>query len=154
MSARLLGTIALAAVTSGCIGNVFEPELGPPRDDRCVNEDSDPDVDVRYQRDIVEVIYEREDTGCFVCHLPDAPMPFGFEVGGLDLTDRSTLAAGGEVSGQSVVVAGAPCESALYQKVTAGPPFGARMPLNGPPFLSEAEMLLIHDWIAEGAEDN
>jgi hypothetical protein len=42
----------------------------------------------------------------------------------------------------------------LIQKLGAGPPFGSRMPLNGPPFWNSDELKLLHDWIAEGASDN
>jgi hypothetical protein len=38
--------------------------------------------------------------------------------------------------------------------VGEAPPFGARMPLNGPPFLDERDRQLLADWIAEGADDN
>jgi hypothetical protein len=37
------------------------------------------------------------------------------------------------------------------QKISAAPPFGARMPLDGPPFLSASQIQVISDWIAEGA---
>jgi hypothetical protein len=40
------------------------------------------------------------------------------------------------------------------QKLESTPPFGSRMPLDGPPYLEDAEVLLIRDWIAEGALDN
>ena len=32
--------------------------------------------------------------------------------------------------------------------------FGARMPLDGPPYLSLTDLQLISDWIVEGAHDN
>ena len=36
----------------------------------------------------------------------------------------------------------------------AAPPFGARMPRNGPPYLPASDVALITDWIIEGAHDN
>jgi len=53
-----------------------------------------------------------------------------------------------------IVVPGQPCASILYLKVDEAPPFGARMPLDGPPFWTEDEIQRLHDWIAEGAGDN
>jgi hypothetical protein len=73
---------------------------------------------------------------------------------GLDLSSLSSLRAGGRNSGPRIVVDLAPCESILFQKVDVAPPFGSRMPLGGPPFLSEDEIRLLHDWIAEGGNDN
>ena len=64
------------------------------------------------------------------------------------------MLAGGQNTGASIVVSGMPCDSLLWQKISPGPPFGARMPFNGPPFLSDEQRRLIGDWIAEGARDN
>jgi hypothetical protein len=57
-------------------------------------------------------------------------------------------------SGTRIVIPGKPCDSIIVQKLGLAPPFGARMPYNGPPYLSAAELQLIRDWIAEGALDN
>ena len=65
-----------------------------------------------------------------------------------------TLRTGGGNSGESIVVPGHPCSSVLVQKVSAAPPFGARMPLSGPPYLADDEIRVLHDWISEGAHDN
>ena len=42
----------------------------------------------------------------------------------------------------------------LVQKLGPAPPFGARMPRNGPPYLPASDVALITDWILEGAHDN
>ena len=76
---------------------------------------------------------------------------FGFAVARLDLTSYAALRAGGATAGGDIVLPGTPCSSILWQKLSEGPPFGARMPLNGPPFLTDDQISLIHDWIAEGA---
>jgi hypothetical protein len=34
------------------------------------------------------------------------------------------------------------------------PPFGSRMPYNGPPFYSPEDRAVLRDWIAEGARNN
>ena len=92
--------------------------------------------------------------GCRACHFPDAETPIGLRQGGLDLSSHATLLAGGTNSGGSIVVPGRPCESVLFLKVAGAPPFGARMPQDGPPFLDAVAVGRIHDWIAEGASDN
>ena len=115
-----------------------------------MNQDSDEDVEVSYSSDIVEIFSER----CLRCHTRDGENPIGVEVGGLDLSTYSLVRAGGTIAGTEVVLPGSPCSSVLVQKVGASPPFGARMPLNGPPYLSEPEQQRIRDWIAEGARDN
>lgn len=142
-----------AMLGAGC-AEELRPDVGAPVEELCLDEDSDPDAPVRFQRDIVDVLFERDVTGCHQCHRPDAPTPLGFEVGGLDLSNATTLRRGGVVSGSDIVIPGRPCDSILFQKVGPAAPFGGRMPINGPPFLNDDERLLIHDWIAEGALDN
>jgi hypothetical protein len=142
-----------AALTAGCLEPIA-PEVGPPAQELCLDADSDPDTPVRFGADIVDVLFAREETGCHQCHRPAAPTPIGFEVGGLDLSHRAALLGGGVVSGSDIVIPGRPCDSILLQKVGVAPPFGGRMPLSGPPFLTDDERGLIHDWIAEGALDN
>ena len=144
--------VALALSTS-CLDSL-EPDVGPPLRESCVDEDSDPDTDVSYQTDIYEVIFRDSEVACLDCHAPDAPTPIGLEVGGLDLSSYQALRAGGAISGSDAIVPGSPCDSVLLQKISPGPPFGARMPLDGGPFVPEADRQRLHDWIAEGALDN
>ena len=105
-------------------------------------------------RGVTTTLYLTTDAQCSTCHFPAGENPIGVQLGGLDLSTYSGVLSGGIRSGGSIVRADEPCESVLYQKVLAGPPFGSRMPLNGPPFLAQVEIELIHDWIAEGARDN
>lgn len=154
MRLQIACVTALAALTASCVFDEFDPDVGNQIRERCINEDSDPETDVSYQRDIVEGVFRSEPTACLECHAPDAPTPFGFEVGGLDLSTYGGLRSGGAIAGSSVVVAGNPCDSVLVQKVREGVPFGGRMPLNGPPFLADETVQLLHDWIAEGANNN
>jgi hypothetical protein len=81
-------------------------------------------------------------------------VPSGIEQGGLDLGSITSLRAGGRNSGADIVIAGDPCSSLLVQKLESTPPFGSRMPLDGPPYLEPDEIGLIRDWIAEGALEN
>ena len=78
---------------------------------------------------------------CVFCHSGEyAPL-------GLHLDSYAGVAAGSENG--PVAIPGAVQDSPLYLRITgqAEP----RMPLDGPPFLSEAEIALISDWIAAGA---
>ena len=88
------------------------------------------------------------------CHMPNIANPIGIEQSGLDLSTYEKLIQGGNNSGSDIVVPGDACSSLLWQKVSAGPPFGARMPFDGPPFLTEDQLRLLADWIIEGANDN
>jgi hypothetical protein len=149
---RLLLLLPFAA--SGCIADVL-PDTGPPQRERCVNEDSDPDHDVSFQADVLDAIFRGGGggPGC-ACHDPTQAAPIGIEIGGLSLADYASLRAGGVNSGAGVVVPGDACGSAIVMKVGDGPPFGSRMPFNGPPFLSAADQQVIRDWIVEGALEN
>jgi hypothetical protein len=107
--------------------------------------DSNPDVAVSFARDIRPLL-ARSSGGCG-CHGTSATS--GFSVGSYD-----TLRRGGATAGARVVIAGKPCESVLVQKLGVTPPFGSRMPFNGPPYFTTAEIALVRDWIAEGALNN
>ncbi len=141
--------VVLVLVACGAC-DAFSPDVGAPLVARCTEEDSDPDETVSFRDDILPLFEEY----CVRCHTPGGDSPVGIEVGGLDLSSYSTLRAGGVVSGSTIVLGGDPCASVLRQKLGPAPPFGGRMPLNGPPFLGEGELQLVHDWIAEGAREN
>jgi len=148
-----LGWLLLA---SGCIGvlDPLDPEVGAPLADRCVNEDSDRANKVSFSRDVLTIFTgSAGPVGCG-CHQPNNPSPIGFQETGLDLSSYAGLRAGGNRSRSTIVIPGQPCNSVLWQKISAGPPFGARMPLFGPPFLDDASRQKIADWIAEGALDD
>ncbi|MEO8551398.1 MAG: c-type cytochrome domain-containing protein [Kofleriaceae bacterium] len=135
-------------VLSGCL-DVIGPDTGPALRPSCTGIDSDPGTDIDFTRDIHSGIFERPSINCVACHTARGATPIGLTVGGLDLSTSATLRAGGIHGGASIIVAGDPCASILVQKLTA-PPFGARMPLNGPA-LAPADVQTIVDWIAEGA---
>ncbi len=148
----LVGSLSLA---NGC--SEFSPvETRPNLSARCRDEDTDPRVPVSFQRDILQGIFlvRRETAPGCSCHNPADDLPVGFQMSGLSLASHAATVAGGTITGSSAVVAGQPCRSAVYLKVTESPPFGARMPRSGPPFLTDVQIRLIHDWIAEGARDN
>jgi hypothetical protein len=143
-------------LSAGCLDkvDVLDPEVGDPLSDRCVNSDSDPDDEISFARDVLPIFrVQAGPIGC-ACHQPSDPNPIGLEQTGLNLSTYAGARAGGINSGASAIIAGAPCDSILWQKISPGPPFGARMPFNGPPFLDADTRRLIADWIAEGARDN
>ncbi len=145
----LLAVAAGLAALAGCLDD-FEPEVGPPHRPACSDEDSDPSARVSFRDDIQGGLFARS---CVACHTPQGPNPLGLRASGLDLSSRETLLRGGDEGGADTVVPGSPCESVLLQKLGPAPPFGARMPIDGPPFLDAEDRQLVADWIAEGADD-
>lgn len=150
MSPRaVLGGLGLALLTACAL----EPDVGPRLAGVCDNTDTQPRTSVSFSRDIRPLI-SRQVGGCG-CHLPSSVGAGpGTVLSGLDLSSFMSLRAGGANSGARVVVAGEPCASIMYQKLSDSPPFGSRMPLNGPPFFDADQLRLLHDWIAEGANNN
>ena len=147
---RRLAGLACAA-TAACTQLV--PDVGPLLAGVCDNADTNPAEPVSFSAQIRPIL-SRPMAGCGG-HMPTAAGAGPATViTGLDLSSLSSLRAGGRSSGPRIVVDLEPCASILYQKVDEAPPFGSRMPLGGPPFLSDGEIRLLHDWIAEGASDN
>jgi hypothetical protein len=142
---------------TACFGALdpIDPKVGQPLVSRCANQDSDPNHDVSFSRQILPIFMKSQGmpVGCR-CHQPSEPNPIGFEQAGLDLSSYQALLRGGNNSKATIVIPGMPCSSVLWQKISPGPPFGARMPFSGPPFLSDDARQLISDWIAEGARDD
>ncbi|HTJ42486.1 MAG TPA: c-type cytochrome domain-containing protein [Kofleriaceae bacterium] len=135
----------------GCVDSLA-PDVGPIAHAPCTDDDSNPDRDVHFAADLHDGIFASETFHCVRCHTPSGATPIGYEVTGLDLSSYDTLTAGAR--GFAVVVPGAPCASVLVQKLGEAPPFGGRMPLDGPPFLTDDDLQLVADWIAEGAREN
>jgi hypothetical protein len=111
---------------------------------RC--DDNDPATNVSYAASI-RPLFIRSPGGCNTCHGTSATS--GFAVGSYE-----SLRRGGTVSGTRIIIDGKPCDSILFQKLGPAPPFGSRMPYNGPPYWTAAERGLLRDWIAEGAQNN
>ena len=84
---------------------------------------------------------------CIVCHSDSSAL--GAPPEDLRLTGLDELLAGGD---RIVVIPGNPEASELWRRV-AGRAM-PRMPMNGPPWLPEAEIAMIRTWIAEGAVDD
>jgi len=149
--------IAALAVAAGLGGRPLDapvPGVRPPLGGGCDGADSDPATAVSFARDVRPLMDRPRTEGGCSCHTPTNGTPTGIELGGLDLGSVDSLRQGGRIAGAEIVVPGDACASVLVQKISETPPFGSRMPLDGPAFLTADEQRLIHDWIAEGAEDN
>jgi hypothetical protein len=137
---------------AGCLDGLA-PDTGPPFHTICSNSDSDPSTPIHFRADIRDGLFARPDVHCTRCHTSTGATPIGLDVGGLDLAGYDTLRRGGVQSGTDIVRPGDPCNSILLQKLGAAPPFGGRMPLDGPA-VGMTDLQRIADWISEGAHDN
>jgi hypothetical protein len=159
----LIAALVAAAALTAC-ELTYQPEVGPllpgassgpdggggtddagglPATGPC--DDSDPATPVSFGADVRPLMFKPMG-GCG-CHASSATS--GFNLGTYDRLRR-----GGLISGTAVVVAGQPCSSILVQKLGLAPPFGSRMPYNGPPYYTQEELQMVRDWIAEGALNN
>ena len=156
----MLATIAVA----GCIPDLadLEPDVGDLLVRECENVDQNSEVEVSFSRDLLGGLFRRETSQppmwdppntCIKCHDPSNGALFGAEYGGFDISSYRAMMQGGVNSGTDIVIPEQPCESLLYLKLSAAVPFGSRMPMFGPN-LTEEDMALLADWIAEGANDN
>lgn len=142
----------IAPLEVGCVLEL-EPEVGPLRTGLCQPEDSDEAHSVSFSQDILPLLSRPPGRAGCSCHRLPLEGPINaIEATGLELTSHETLMEGGARG--AAVQAFDPCASNLYLKLSAGPPFGSRMPFDGPPYFTRAELALVHDWIAEGAQDN
>lgn len=123
-----------------------EPDAGPP-DNGCAIKDSDPGQSVSFGTDVWMIL-----EGCR-CHNSSDADPFGILESGLTIDGYASLRKGGSMSKASIIVDGNPCESIILHKLGESPPFGERMPFDGP-YLTDEQRQLISDWIVEGARDN
>jgi len=113
------------------------------------NADSDPSRAVSFSTDLVSGVFVRGK--CLTCHTGGGQ---GVQQSGFNIGSYAQLRSGGQHSGTNIVVEGQPCSSIIVLKIDTSPPFGRRMPYNGPPYLSTGDIQLVRDWIAEGAHDN
>jgi hypothetical protein len=156
MSARRWAAIAMVAciaAASGCIADV-EPDVGPVRAGVCKSEDSDPEHSVSYRNDLLPLFMRPFGAAGCGCHLPSSRRSSGIDATGFDVSSYTSFVRGGNSSRDTAIVPGDPCGSLVVQKVSSAPPAGARMPSDGPPYLTPKEIALLSDWIAEGAIDN
>ena len=134
--------------------SLLDPSTGPQLV-ACTDVDSDPAHAVSFANDIRPLMNrsatEPTGHGCLVCHYSTQPSHPCLDVSGLDLASLGATRRGGVISGADVIIPGKPCESILVQKLQGDAVNGVRMPKDGPPYWSDAEIQLVMDWIAEGA---
>ena len=93
---------------------------------------------------------------CTACHTDEGRTPSG----GLNLKSGTSYAqlvsvASVGKAGAVRVIPGNPSGSYLVQKLEgAADIVGLRMPRNGPPYLTDAQVALIRQWIQNGAPNN
>jgi hypothetical protein len=150
-------SIVFAIACAGCLPGPEVGSLQEPSDGSIAlgdvsatcNTDSDPTAPVSYSADLVSGVFVR--AKCLSCHSGGGE---GSQQSGFNMASYATLRSGGRHSGTNIVIDFTPCSSILVQKIDTDPPFGRRMPYNGPPYLSTTDIQLVRDWIAEGASDN
>jgi hypothetical protein len=151
----LLFVMVALALQPSCIAESLAPDVGEVRAGLCKPEDSDLTRTVSWENELLPLIKRANGTGGCSCHLPTNRRTSGIDVGGLDMSTHEKLMKGGKTStADTIVVPGDPCASVLLQKTSSAPPFGSRMPSDGPPYFTPFERTLLSDWIAEGAHDN
>jgi hypothetical protein len=170
---------AIVVVLAGCtnldprIGSLHVEQPGPgevdadatdaqrPRIDAATDATLDGDAPavptgISFRRDIRPLLNRSSSDpagkGCKNCHYSTEANHQGIDLGGLDLATLGALREGGGSTGRRIVVPGKPDESAFVQKLRGIYPYGTRMPKNGPPFWSDADVKVVADWIAEGAQ--
>src|SRR5215467_7197116 len=108
------------------------------------------------QRDIFESTDSAGRTACTVCHTSTGRNPSGgFNLNHDVAYEQLVNAAVREKPGAIRVVPGNPDASYLVQKVEGASGItGRRMPQNGPPYLTDGQILILRRWIAIGAPRN
>ena len=141
------GIVAVAgvAITAGC-GSSSSPTSPSPSSTPAASS-------VTFSQQIQAQILTPACTGC---HTDDGRTPSG----GMNLKSGTAysnlvgVASSGK-PGAIRVIAGNPSGSYLVQKLEGAPDIvGLRMPRNGPPFLTDAQIALIRQWIQNGAPNN
>lgn len=126
-------------------------QTGPAQDDPAKHAPAAGREAISFQTDVFPLIKKN----CLPCHAED-----NYNPSELSLDSHALLMDGGKHG--TAVVPGKVEESLLMQKLGAKPPFGDRMPLDpkkkrgetSTKKLSDEEIQLISDWIAQGARNN
>jgi len=108
------------------------------------------------QRDIFEATDSSGRSACVSCHTSTGRAPSG----GLNLNHdvayaQLVNARVNEKAGATRVIPSDPANSYLLDKLIGSAGIvGRRMPQNGPPYLTEGQILIIRRWIETGAPNN
>lgn len=148
---------ASTATTDGASGDGGSPTTdgGTPTPSTDSGVEGGTPTTVVFGRDI-RPLMDRTETdpagpGCSACHYTTTGTQIGILDGQIDMTTLGKIRLGGKTSGDRIIVPGDPNASALVQKLRGTYPVGSRMPWNGPPYWTDAEIQLVATWIAEGA---
>lgn len=110
------------------------------------------------QANILEATDSAGRPACIGCHTNVGRTP----AGNLNLLhdaayDQLVNRASGQRTGWTIVAPNSPASSYLLEKLVANPSsaiVGLRMPRNGPPYLTDGQILVIKRWIETGAPRN
>jgi mono/diheme cytochrome c family protein len=147
MTARLLSSVLLvsACIWSAACDEKLSTVAGPT-----------PNLEPTFasiQNDIFQTSDSAGRSRCLGCHTSTGRAP----AGGLNLNpdvayDQLVNAVSARKPGAVRVIPGDPDNSYVVEKLEgAASIVGARMPINGPPFLTDGQIKIIRRWIAIGA---
>jgi len=155
MKRCLLGLFIAATAVVGCGDWVEPPLLG----DRDAAPNPAPDAanrPVSFGMDIRRLInrtnWDPSGHGCRACHDSTFWGDKGTDSTNFDVSSLGAIRRGGVHSEGTTIIPGDPQNSVFVQKLRGQFYLGARMPKDGPPFWSEAQIQLVERWILEGAQ--
>jgi len=134
---RFLGVIAIAVLVGGCAGGGDEGGGGAPQ----------PTL-TWLQQNIFTPI-------CADCHV-GANAPHGLLLEAGKMRDNTVNVKSHEAPAFTRIIPGDPDNSYVMIKIvpTDARRIDSRMPANGPPFLSDAQIEAVRQWIKNGAKDD
>ncbi|MGE3840402.1 MAG: hypothetical protein AB7I50_02325 [Vicinamibacterales bacterium] len=142
--AMVVGLVLVGATASGCDERLSDI-TGPT-----------PDLQPTFSSIQKEILLSTAQTACSNCHnAVNARFAGNLDLSGDGAYAALVNAASRNKAGAVRVVPGGPDNSYLIQKLEGRTGiFGLRMPQNGPPYLTEGQLLVIRKWILDGAERN
>lgn len=142
--AIVIGLVLVAAVASGCDERLSDI-TGPT-----------PNLEPTFSSIQKEILVSTAQTACSNCHnAVNARFAGNLDLSGDGAYAALVNAASRNKAGAVRVIPGDPDNSYLIQKLEGRTGiFGLRMPLNGPPYLTEGQILVVRKWILDGAQRN
>jgi hypothetical protein len=93
-------------------------------------------------------------TACVTCHTNVGRAPAGNLNMAGDAYAAMVNVPSRQQAGETLIIPGDPANSYLIKKLKGVGITGLRMPRNGPPFLTDGQILVIERWIQLGARNN
>jgi len=134
-------SISILLVAAGCSSSSSSPSSPSPT------------PTVTFSTQIQQQIFN---PACTACHTDDGRTPSSNLnlKSGVAISNLVNVASVGK-AGETRVIPGNPSGSYLIKKLEgAADIVGLRMPRNGPPYLTDAQVALIRQWIQNGAPNN